>query len=84
MSALLVGLSMGVCALAVAGGAWFLETTPPLGFALVGAGVLFGVLGVVLVHTAPRRPTVAPPPAGKGSAAPEAANAVGAFLDALR
>ncbi|MGY1810032.1 hypothetical protein ACI8AF_21910 [Blastococcus sp. SYSU D00669] len=84
MKMLLGASSLVVCALAVVGGAVFLETTPALGFALVGAGVLFGVLGALLVHLGSPRSAARPRAVDEQSAGYEAANALGAALDALR
>jgi hypothetical protein len=90
VKSVLTVLSVVVCAVAAVGGAWFLQTGQlGLGFGLVGGGLLAGALGALPAHRAAGRTPLpatdgAAPPARTGSAGYEAANAVGAALDALR
>ena len=84
-------LSVMVFTLAVAAGAILLSLDPAyagVGIGVIGGGLVFGVLGAVLVHRDTRErakgrslPTV---DVGKQSAVPEAANALGALFDAIR
>lgn len=91
MKILWATVSLVVFVLAVAGGALLLAPRPPhvgAGLAIIGGGLVFGVLGAVLVHRDVReRSTGKTLPAvdgGEPSAVPGAMDALGALFDAIR
>jgi membrane associated rhomboid family serine protease len=83
-------VSLVVFVLAVAGGALLLAPRPPhvgAGLAVIGGGLVFGVLGAVLVHRDTQEKTkgkpLPPVNGGTQSAVPDAMNALGALFDAI-